>query len=138
MQTSRIERAGAALAPKPPQLPEDGDGAPGVSRATRRASNFPVEAAISSTAASNAAPLARDGVRYPETLRTYCRAASLTSSSPARRSGSLSFLVLRHIGHLSKGWQTCGPGVRCWPEGQRHITLRPGIRTIGQAARAGG
>jgi hypothetical protein len=35
-----------------------------------------VESAISATAASKAAVLAREGLRYPLTLRTYCSAAS--------------------------------------------------------------
>lgn len=53
-------------------------------------------AATSSTAWSNAARLARDGVRCPLTLRTNWRAAACTSASVAR-SSPRSVTMLRHM-----------------------------------------
>ena len=51
-------------------------------------------AAISSTAASNAAAFFGDGCRYPEIFRTYCSAASRISSSDATTSRSRNRLML--------------------------------------------
>ena len=55
------------------------------------------DAAISSTHASNATRLARDGTRYPLTLRTNCSAAARTSSSVTAASGRRNVLMLRHM-----------------------------------------
>ncbi len=55
--------------------------------------------AMSITALSKASWLARDGLRYPLILRTYCSAASLISSSVAGCSLCRSCLILLHINH---------------------------------------
>jgi hypothetical protein len=68
------------------------------------------DSAISSTQASNASWLARDGTRYPLTLRTNWSAAARTSSSVAAASGRRRVLMLRHMpGTLPRTRQYCTP-----------------------------
>jgi hypothetical protein len=59
--------------------------------------NRRVLSAISTTAASKISLFARDGTRYPDTLRTNCRAARVTSSSVGGVFEFLRILILRHI-----------------------------------------
>src|SRR5436309_543122 len=58
-------------------------------------------AAISSTAARNAASLAFDGLVKPLTLRTNCNEAARISSSVTGGSKLYSVLMFRHIGVIS-------------------------------------
>src|SRR5690606_3060358 len=74
---------------------------------SRPASNRAVAAATASTAAANAASLARDGLWNPLTFRTYWSAAARTSASVAGGSKLKSGLMLRHMGDLlaaSSNW----------------------------------
>jgi hypothetical protein len=60
-------------------------------------SNRRVLSAISAIAASNTSLFTLDGARYPDTFRTYCKAARTISSSEG---GALEFLrifILRHM-----------------------------------------
>ncbi len=71
---------------------------PGTGGAGRRAaSRRVVAAATSSTAASKAGASALDGVRIPDSLRTYWTAASRTSSSVGSTSARCSGRMLRHM-----------------------------------------
>src|SRR6266567_2375869 len=66
--------------------------------------NFPETAAISSTAATNAASFAFDGLLKPLTFRTNCNDAARISSSVTGGAKLKRVLMFRHMFVASIGW----------------------------------